>query len=299
MPEPHVTPEQIVALRDEELRDWAVVRHLRICPECQARLRDARALQVLLSRPESQPAAHPKPEELAAYVEETLPRRDTRILVAHVAACPRCFADLEAIRAQRQPAPAAEDAPPDWVVAAAARSFQPPQSPLDLGKVVVEWLRRLGLALEYYPPTAEAGPRTLPMIAMMDSLSNATAGMAMDVCFEDVLCRTELSGVPPDHTVPPEPVEQEAGPVEVTVGDLRVRLAARGRSRDSVKLTIIITGQQNSTPVPGVRLALETDEETLRPTMTDAAGTAEFPLPPGPTTLTFLSPVHAELKILF
>ena len=33
--------------------------------------------------------------------------------------------------------------------------------------------------------------------------------------------------------------------------------------------------------------------------MTDAAGTAEFPLTFGPTTLTFLSPVHAELKILF
>ena len=301
MPEPHLTLEQIVALRDGELRDWAVVCHLRACLECQARLREAHMLQVLLSGRSPNPrrtrnrrswqrtSKKPCRGEIPASWWHTSPPAPGASPIWRPFG-PNCNQQPR----RRTPRPTG------WLrrPRAVSNHLSPPWT---LGKVVVEWLRRLGLALEYYPPTAEAGPRTLPMINMMDSLSDEPAGMVMmDFCFEDTLCRAELSEDPPDHTIPPEPVEQEAGPqVEVTVGDLGGRLAARGRSRDSVKLTIVITRQQDSTPVPGARLALETDQETLRPTMTDAAGTAEFPLPPGPTTLTFLSPVHAELKILF
>jgi len=113
MPGPHLTPEQIAAIRDDELRDSAVVRHLRTCAECQARLRQARTLRVLLSRPETHTSPHLQPEELAAYASETLSDREARQLAAHLAACPQCFADLQAIREQLQPGPMQEERPPN------------------------------------------------------------------------------------------------------------------------------------------------------------------------------------------
>ena len=151
MPEPHLTPEQIAAIRDDELRDSAVVRHLRTCAECQARLRQARTLRVLLSRPEAQTSPHPQPEELAAYASETLSDRDARRLAAHLAACPQCFADLEAVQTHMRPAATPAESAPDWLVAAATRHFEPPRTPLNLGSLIVEWLRGVGLSLELLP----------------------------------------------------------------------------------------------------------------------------------------------------
>ena len=159
MPEPHLTPEQIAAIRDDELRDSAVVRHLRTCAECQARLRQARTLRVLLSRPEAQTSPHPQPEELAAYASETLSDRDARRLAAHLAACPQCFADLEAVQTHMRPAATPAESAPDWLVAAAVRRFEPPTTPLKLGSLIVEWLRGVALSLELLP--SEGGPDIL------------------------------------------------------------------------------------------------------------------------------------------
>jgi hypothetical protein len=75
-------------------------------------------------------------------------------------------------------------------------------------------------------------------------------------------------------------------------------MTARGRSRDQVKLIIAVTRHQDQAPVAGVQLALKAGQEPSATALTDEAGTAEFSLPQGSTTLTFLSPVHAELAIV-
>jgi len=322
MSETHLTPEQIVALRDGELRDAAVIRHLQTCPACRTRVREARVLRVLLSTPERHPSPHPDPEELAAYAEEALPSQDTRSLVEHLTACPECFADLEAIRAQLRPAEATSDVPPDWVVAAAVRSFQPAQPFIDLGRVVVAWLQRLGLSLEYLPPSVEAAsqraldldgnvselgakkPAMRPRAAVIgfmrvpEKLASATPSIGEAGTRASIEC-CEVAGAPAASDMPPEPPEQEASPVEVPVGNFQVRLTARGRTHDNLRLTLFITRQSDGAPVADVHLTLETEEETLGPIATDAAGIAEFPVPPGQATLVFQSPIRAELKISF
>lgn len=309
MPNSHLTPDQITAIRDIELSDWALIRHLRSCLECQARLREARTLRVLLARSESVRSPHPKPEELAAYAEETLPSRDFRKLEAHVVACPQCFADLDAIRAQLRTVTVAGEAPPDWVVAAAARRFHPPRTPLRLGSLVVEWLRQLGPSLQLNPAVREP-------LAFFDAGSIGREGVPSGPSF---LRRANVSpaasvAIPPRPSpeedletaeaalgaaMRPVPPEQESEPVEVRIGDLLGRITVRGRAPDQVKMIIIVTRHQDGTPVPGVQLALEVDQERLAAASTDAAGAAEFPLPQGGATLSFLSPVHAELTIIF
>ena len=309
MPEPHLTPEQIAAVRDDELRDWAVIRHLQTCSACRGHLREARALRVLLSPPEAQASPHPDPEELAAYAEEALPTRDTRRLVAHLAACPHCFADLEAIRLQLRPGATTEDAPPAALVVAAVQNFQPVRPFMDLGRVVVTWLRRLGLALEYEPPYP-SDAEDLPRISESRQMGDGSELLGRRLGQEDWAPPSfESTGrvaynrdIPPDASAPAgpaEPPEQEATPVEVPVRDLQVRLTARGRTRDDLRLTLLITHQSDGAPVTDVRLTLETDEETIGPITTDAAGVAEFPLPPGQATLAFESPIRAQLKISF
>jgi len=307
MSETHLTPEQIVALRDGELRDAAAIRHLQTCPACRARAREARVLRVLLSSPERRASPHPDPEELAAYAEEALPSQGIRPLVAHLAACPQCFADLEAIRAHLQPAGAIEEAAPAAVVAEAARSFQPPRPPIDLGRVVVAWLRRLGFSLEYLPPTPAVHSRQIgESIAIYDTLpapaseapspaAGRPAASYLERAGEDVA----FSRIDAVGNLGEKAPEGEASPVELPAGDLLVRLTARGRTHDDLRLTLFITRQSDGAPVADVHLTLETEEETLGPIATDAAGIAEFPVPPGQATLVFQSPIRAELKISF
>ena len=90
---------------------------------------------------------------------------------------------------------------------------------------------------------------------------------------------------------------EEPEPVEVSVGDLVARIAVRGRDRDQLKLHIAVTRRPDESPVAGVRLALEADQEPVSEIVTNAAGEAEFSLSQGRATLRLLSPVHAELTI--
>lgn len=310
MPDAHLTPDQIAAIRDRELREWATVRHLQSCPECKSRLREARTLRVLLGRPESEPSSHPGPEALAAYAEATPPSRDVRGLEAHLAACPQCFADLDAIRAYLRPVASAEDAPPEWLIEAVARRFEPPPSPLNLGTLVVEWLHRFGLSLEFIPQSSgglfvaeaafdsEASALRLPPIACPAPASR------MIPYDRNSLPRNPLERQGPPGQVP-EPSRSAVAPsdvsaqAEIAAGDLLARITVRGRARDQLKLLVAVTRQEDDTPVAGVHLALNADGGTIAEVSTDTAGAAEFPLPQGRATLRFLSPIHAELTISF
>ena len=93
--------------------------------------------------------------------------------------------------------------------------------------------------------------------------------------------------------------EEEAGPVELAVGHLRAQITARGPSRDQVKMIVTVTRHPDMAPVAGAQLTLKAGQEPPVAALTDAAGTAEFSLPQGSATLTFVSPVHAELAITF
>ena len=314
MPDAHLTPDQITAIRDGELHDWEPVRHLRSCPECHSRLREARALRVLLSRTESERSPHPGPEALAAYAEAMLTSRSVRELEAHVAACPQCFADLDGIRTHLRPEAGTEDAPPEWRIAAAARRFVPPRSPLNLGTLIVEWLHRIGLSLDLIPPTEEGLPsQNVAFDSIVADLAPALPRVEIFSPRSRRLFTNYLAqSVPPTSEEEPEateiptgmaegsaPAEEESIPVEVTVGDLLGRITIRSRGRAHVMLLIAVTRQQDNTPVPGVRLSLEADEGTRAEATTDAAGMAEFLLPQGRATLAFLSPLRAELTITF
>jgi len=92
---------------------------------------------------------------------------------------------------------------------------------------------------------------------------------------------------------------EEAEPVDVTIGQLNVRVTPQGRTRDQVKLTIAVTRSADNAPVPGVQLSLEGDEGPLATATTGDNGVTEFPLPQGQATLVFQSPVRAELQISF
>lgn len=156
MPDVHLTDEELTQFRDGALWNPVVASHLRSCPVCQNRLREARLLRVLLARPEQKKSAHPSAEDLAYFLEGGPMGVALTKLEAHVAGCPQCYADLTAIREQVPPRSGQENTPPDWVVVRAAREFHPPRTPLNLGTLVVEWLRRFGLSLQLIPPAREA-----------------------------------------------------------------------------------------------------------------------------------------------
>lgn len=95
----HLTPEQIVAHRDGELRDAGAARHLAACPICRAKAARARRLGDLLRRSlAAEPPAHPPAETLAAYLDNALSAAEMAEVAAHVGQCHRCAAELALVR---------------------------------------------------------------------------------------------------------------------------------------------------------------------------------------------------------
>jgi hypothetical protein len=94
-------------------------------------------------------------------------------------------------------------------------------------------------------------------------------------------------------------VHSESEPVAVELQDLRVTIRALGRAPERVRMAVGIIRQQDKAPVSGAQLVLKTEGAPDVTATTDAAGTAEFPLPQGQATLVFQSPVRAELQISY
>jgi len=311
MPDVHLTDEQITQYRDGVLWNPVVAGHLRSCSVCQNRLREARLLRALLARPEQKKSAHPSSEELAYFLEGRPVGMTVTKVEAHVAGCPQCFADLQAIREQFQPGPLQEERPPEWVVARAVGSFQPPQTPLSLGTLVVEWVRRFGLSLQLIPSAGEAGAfsgaahRSLSVDFLAGRRQPPPSALEGVRAYDD----RDTSIVPDEPSGPPKtyalrdsrsmPPVRESESVEVTVGELCVRITVRGRDRGQVHMIIGITRRENNAPVSGIQLAMETETGSPVSATTDTSGAATFSLTQGEGTLTFLSPVRAELKISF
>ncbi len=297
MPESHLTSDQLVAIRDGELRDWASLRHFQSCPECQARLRDARTLRVLLTRPESTPSSHPDPEDLAAYAEDPLLGGDIRSLEAHVAGCPQCFADLQAIREQLQPEPAQEEGLPEWVVAKAVRDFRRPEARLKLGTLLVQWFSKIGPWIQLIPPPE---PRQVSEMRLLDAFESRPrlSDMIMRRQAEPLY---EMASIEVPASEPQKEAEEppEGEPVDIPIGYLNARVTPRGQSPGEVTLIVVVTRTSDSAPEAGAQLSLKGDEGTLSTATTDKNGVAEFPLPRGRATLIFQSPVLAELQISF
>jgi len=324
MPDVHLTDEQLTQFRDGVLWNPVVAGHLHSCPECQNRLREARLLRVLLAQPEQKKSAHPSAEDLAYFLEGKPISMALTKLETHVAGCPQCFADLTAIREQFQPVATPEEAPPDWVVVRAARDFHPPETRLTLGTLLVQWLDRVGPLLRLIPPSGQGalgihvipppGQRAPGIIAsptaMMLDVSSEESEPG--VAFPSALARMSDRAQSMKRIYEPagshgaeglgqvrEEGSEEAEPVDVTIGQLNVRVTPQGRTRDQVKLTIAVTRSADNAPVPGVQLSLEGDEGPLATATTGDNGVTEFPLPQGQATLVFQSPVRAELQISF
>jgi hypothetical protein len=311
MPDVHLTDEQITQYRDGVLWNPVVAGHLRSCSVCQDRLRETRLLRALLARPEQKKSAHPSSEELAYFLEGRPVGMAFTKVEAHVAGCPQCFADLQAIREQFQPRPMQEERPPEWVVARAVGSFRPPQTPLSLGTLVVEWVRRFGLSLRLIPAAREAGAFAGAVFQLRDvgSLPSpskaAPPAVGRERSYDDLDLsiapeeRSDLSGIRAGQASDSIPPVREPEPVEVTVGDLCVRITVRGRAQDQVHMLIVITRREDNAPVAGIALAMATETGPPVSATTDTSGGATFSLTQGEGTLTFLSPIRAELKISF
>lgn len=126
---PPLTDEAILAALSGE--DTGEVRaHLEQCPACRARAAELAALDRLLG--ELDRFDCPTPEELSALALGEVGWRERRRLVAHVARCPDCAAELEASRHFL----AAEDAPSPvaalirWIAQVVAMLGAPAQVPL-------------------------------------------------------------------------------------------------------------------------------------------------------------------------
>jgi len=261
---------------------------------------------VLLARPEQKKSAHPIPEKLAYFLEGRPVGMAFTKIEAHVAGCPQCFADLQAIREQLQPGPMQEERPPEWVVARAVREFHPPEVGLNLGTLVVRWFDKIGPWLRLIPPPESnlLSPSVFELGisgATYSALPSVLSKMSIRALH---LARSFEPAEPPRgevfdmaHNVEPEPDEVE--PITFTMGHLNVQITPQGHTRDHVTLTVVVTRTSDNTPVPAVQLSLEGEEETLETATTGDNGVAEFPLPQGQVTLVFQSPVRAELKISF
>jgi hypothetical protein len=306
MPGVHFTDEQITQFRDGVLWNPVVAGHLRSCSVCQNRLRDARLLRALLARPEQKKSAHPIPEELAYFLEGRPVGMAFTKIEAHVAGCPQCFADLQAIRDQLQPGSLQEERAPEWVVARAVREFHPPEARLNLGTLLVHWFDKLGPWLRLLPPQAShlvPPPAVEWGVGQADysarpsvSSSMSTRARRLARSFEPAEpSGGEVFDVAHDAELTPHETE----PITFTVGHLNVQIIPGGHARDRVTLTVAVTRTTDNTPVPAVQLSLEGDEGARATATTGDNGIAEVLLPQGQATLAFLSPVRAELKISF
>ncbi len=311
MPDVHLTDEQLIQFRDGVLRNPVVAGHLRSCPTCQNRLREARLLRVLLARPEQKKSAHPGAEDLACFLEGGPIGMALTKLEAHVAGCPQCFADLDAIREQLRPGSSQEEGLPEWVIARAARNFHPPETRLNLGTLVVQWLGRIGPLIRLIPPSGQRvlGILESPSAMMLEALSEESGPEA---AFSSVLSKVSFRASRIDRSFEPavsnravEIVEayeegpKEVEPVDFTISHLKVRITPQGRTRDRVTLTVVVTRSVDNAPVSGVQLSLEIPQQPAAIATTGSEGKAEFPLPQGQVTLVFQSPVRAELQISF
>ncbi len=286
----HLTPEQLAAARDGDLDAPEAISHLESCLDCQARLREARFLRILLARPESTATPHPDPEELAAYLDGRLSRRRLGRVEGHLAACAQCFADLEGIGSQVSGLTPAEETPPAWVVERAIRSLRPP-TPLNLGTLIVEWLDRLRLRL--VPPieqTRLAGPqylfdlpRTAPSFLARSSMMSAAE---------------EVGGGRPEVSAPSPAPSQRLAPTPVIVhaGLLTLRIAVEERPT-GITLTLHLTSTTDGSPVPGVELTLQREGASSEVATTDPGGLTELSLAEGRSTLSIRHPVQATLVI--
>jgi hypothetical protein len=108
--------------------------------------------------------------------------------------------------------------------------------------------------------------------------------------------QSEIRALRDSGAVPPE---RESEPIEVTVGDLCARITARGRAGDQIHMIIGITRREDNAPVAGAQLSMETETGPPVSATTDTSGGTTLSLTQGEGTLTFLSPVRAELKISF
>jgi hypothetical protein len=312
MPDLHLTDEQLTQFRDGVLWNPVVASHLRTCPVCQNRLREARLLRVLLARPEQKKSPHPTPEDLAYYLEGRPPGMALTEIETHVAGCPQCFADLTAIREQFQPVSTPEEGPPEWVVVRAARDFQPPETRLNLGTLVVEWLNRIGPLLRLIPPSGQRVLGELGFVSDMVFEEQSEEGVRGLVAIPSPLSkmsfradrigrnfvRAEAHGEE-EFEEAYEEVPEEVEPVDITIGHLKVRIIPQSRTQQQMALALTVTRSADNTPVSGVQLSLETPQQPTANATTSNEGKAEFPLPQGQAKLVFQSPVRAELQISF
>lgn len=315
MPDVHFTDEQITQFRDGVLWNPVVASHLRSCPKCQNRLREARLLRVLLTQPEKRQSAHPSAEELAAYLERIQGGIAFTKLEAHVAGCPQCFADLTTIREQFQPVSTSEKVPPDWVVVRAAQDFHPPEARLNLGTLFVQWLNRVGPLLRLIPPSGQDALRAfnLQAFTVLESSMEGEQGLVSPSIiskmsdrahrirrsFEPAVSDREGVGELAYDELAREEKPEKVEPVLLTIGQFNVRVSPHGPTQDQVRLTISVARSVDSTPVSGVQLSLEGDEGPLATAVTGDNGITELQLPQGQARLVFQAPVRAELDISF
>jgi hypothetical protein len=97
-----------------------------------------------------------------------------------------------------------------------------------------------------------------------------------------------------DTSTPSEPQ-----PVTVAVADLLATIRVSGRIADQVRLAVAVARSQDNAPLPGALLALAAEGRPPMSATTNASGLVEFPLPQGRATLSFQSPVRADLTITF
>ncbi len=296
----HLTPEQLTALRDGELRDPEALRHIKECPECRAQLADSRTIRALVQACEERPdERHPDERILADYARGVLSPRQTAKVERHLRACERCQSRLPAQKPAAMPLMAKRQAPSSAeITERVKRQFSSGHKRHSVGRADVH-----GTGWRLPPPPTEHKkffmsrmaceqtsdmPPEMPRVRMVRKTEEPPA--AKDAAHADMVRSSKPE---------PEPdvlrAEIRSGSVlEFGTDTILLRLSVR---RTGSERTLLAEAFDRHTPRPvhNVEITLLPPQGPPLTRWTDSGGQCVFPLANGKSRLMVYTPQVWEL----
>jgi hypothetical protein len=277
----HLTPERCTAIRDGEQPDSHELHHLAVCVHCREQLADSRLLRTLLSAgSRTGLSSHPSAEVLAAYYDNALAPRQTARVDRHLQQCSSCAADVAALRRTLRAEETCQSPPvPAALMTRVRARFSTPQESTSLGQVAISFFGKLPPRLLHHSAffvmaSLPAAPPPIRCESPIRQFSVAAARDPYDLDLSDRMVRP--SGRIRKKMPEPEPT----APLEVPAGEWTIRLQASRDDRGG-RLQLKALRNLDQSPVPGLEILLVPEAGAPLQAVTDRAGEALLPLPPG------------------
>jgi hypothetical protein len=305
--EEHLSPEEIVALRDGAFDDPAVEMHVRECGLCLARLAEARLMRHAFRSSHTRPVGeHLSNKDVgqyfdAVYLGERMPTTRMHEIASHLDSCTFCYRRLLDLRGELTPSASLREQLFD--------RFE------QLGREVQEGRYKLLISqlTDRLVMTLLGRPEERPVASMVSEYADIgrLSNRAPDRVGRLEGWTDEVNKILPEmnkaraHRAPlseSRQVPQQPEPLRARErlshanANIDLQCVVEGQQRS---LTITLTDRTSGGAVSGIVVSLVTVPDSLQEVITDATGNAAFALPEGKSTLTVGTTPPLEIELDF